>query len=157
MYLMQRYITSFALIVLLLLGSSSFSLAQEQSAIRSRLDGLRLELDQIETSVTTRTTSDIALQSNRKRIDEIATDIKTVADEQSPRADAVRSRLKELGPRPDDKSPPESPEITKERDDREKAVKDVEETVKLARALLVQSDQLATAISDKRRALFADQ
>ena len=157
MYLMQRYITSFALIVLLLLGSFSFSLAQEQSAIRSRLDGLRLELDQIETSVTTRTTSDIALQSNRKRIDEIATDIKTVADEQSPRADAVRSRLKELGPRPDDKSPPESPEITKERDDREKAVKDVEETVKLARALLVQSDQLATAISDKRRALFADQ
>ena len=157
MYRMRRYLTSFALLALLLVGSFSNAFAQEQSTIRSRLDGFRLELDQIETAVTTRLTSDPALQSNRKRIDEIATDIKTVADEQAPRADAIRSRLKELGPRPDDKATPESPEITKERDDREKALKDVEETVKLARALLVQSDQLSTAISDKRRALFADQ
>ncbi len=157
MSLLHRYITAFALVALLILSSASFSVAQEQSAIRSRLDGLRLQLDQIETSVTTRVTSDLALQENRKQIDEIAADIKTVADEQAPRADAVRSRLKELGPRPDDKSPPESAEITKERDDREKALKDVEETVKLARALLVQADQLSTAISDKRRTLFADQ
>lgn len=157
MSLLHRYVTAFALVALLILSSSSFSVAQEQSAIRSRLDGLRLQLDQIETSVTTRVTSDLLLQENRKQIDGIATDIKTVADEQAPRADAVRSRLKELGPRPDDKSPPESAEITKERDDREKALKDVEETVKLARALLVQADQLSTAISDKRRTLFADQ
>ena len=148
--------------VLLALGCAVFGglpalHAQEQSTIRTKLDGMRLELDQIETSVTTRITSDSALQANRKRVDVIAVDVKSIADEQAPRADAVRSRLKELGPRPDEKVPPESPEITKERDEREKALKDIEETVKLARALLVQSDQLTTAISDKRRALFTGQ
>ncbi len=159
MFLMRRLFNLTALLVVAfaLMGSLSHVSAQEQSAIRAKLDGIRLELDQIETAVTTRLTSDSALQSNRKRVDQIAVDVKAVADEQSPRADAVRSRLKELGPRPDDKAPPESPEITKERDDREKALKDIEETVKFARALLVQSDQLGTAISDKRRALFAGQ
>jgi potassium efflux system protein len=156
---MHRFMkgVSLAIIALFLTIGGSSLFAQEQSAIRAKLDGLRLELDQIEIAVTTRLTSDSALLSSRKRIDQIAVDIKSVADEQTPRADAVRLRLKELGPRPDDKAPPESPEITKERDDREKSLKDVEETVKLARALLVQTDQLSTAISDKRRALFAGQ
>ena len=36
-------------------------------------------------------------------------------------------------------------------------LKDVDDTVKLARTLSVQSDQLQTAISDKRRALFTQQ
>lgn len=131
--------------------------AQEQTAIRGKLDGLRLELDQIETQITTRPASDTALQSSRKRVDEIASNVKAIADEQAPRADAVRSRLKELGPRPDPSAPPESAEITKERDDKEKGLQDIEQTVKLARALLVQSDQLVTAISDKRRAQFTGQ
>lgn len=159
MFLMRRLSISalFFALAFVVWGSISNVSAQEQSAIRGKLDGIRLELDQIETAVTTRLTSDLALQSNRKRVDQIAVDIKAIADEQSPRADAVRSRLRELGPRPDDKAPPESPEITKERDEREKSLNDVEETVKFARALLVQTDQLGTAISDKRRALFANQ
>jgi len=153
---LSRLIHGITIAFALFVGLHS-AVAQEQSTIRAKLDGLRLELDQIETAVTTRLTSDSALQTNRKRVDQITVDVKAIADEQSPRADAVRARLKELGPRPDDKAPPESPEITKERDDREKSLKDIEETVKLARALLVQSDQLGTAISDKRRALFAGQ
>ena len=128
--------------------------AQELTAARGKIDSARIELDQIEAGVTTRTVSDSDYQAMRKRVDEIAQTVKAISDEQTPRADVIRSRLKELGPRPDEKSPPESAEITKERDDREKSLKEVEETVKLARALNVQSDQIVTAISDRRRALF---
>ncbi len=145
----------FALTILLLIPASGF--AQDQSAIRSQLDALRLELDSIETGLNTRPIGESALQESRKRVDVIAQSVKSIADEQSPRAEAIRSRLKELGPKPDEKAPPESPEISKERDDREKALKDVDDTVKLARTLSVQSEQLQTAISDKRRALFTQQ
>ena len=112
---LSRLIHGITIAFALFVGLHS-AVAQEQSTIRAKLDGLRLELDQIETAVTTRLTSDSALQTNRKRVDQITVDVKAIADEQSPRADAVRARLKELGPRPDDKTPPESPEITKERD-----------------------------------------
>ena len=98
MFLMRRLSISalFFALAFVVSGGLSTVLAQEQSAIRGKLDGIRLELDQIETAVTTRLTSDSALQSNRKRVDQIAFDIKAIADEQSPRADAVRLRLKEL-------------------------------------------------------------
>ena len=51
----------------------------------------------------------------------------------------------------------ESAELARERTVREQAVAEAEETLRLARALQVQGEQLSTAISDRRRSLFANQ
>jgi len=131
--------------------------AQDQAAYRTRIEAIRQELNTIESEITTRATTDAVLQATKKRVEELARSVKTILDEQSPRADAIRSRLKELGPKPDEKAPAESEDITKERVDREKSLADIDETVKLARAIIVQSDQVATAITDQRRALFTQQ
>ena len=147
----------FTILTLLLLSWSGVVAAQDQINIRAQLDALRLELDGIEAGITSRPMGDTAFQEKRQRVEAIAQSVKTITDEQSPRAEAIRSRLKELGPKPDDKAPPESPDISKEREDREKALKEFDDTVKLARTLSVQADQLQTAISDKRRALFTQQ
>lgn len=145
------------LIALFFLSWPTFASAQDQTNNRAQLDSLRLELDAIEAGINSRPFGDGALQESRTRVEAIAQSVKTITDEQAPRAEAIRSRLKELGPKPDEKAPPESPDISKEREDREKALKEFDDTVKLARTLSVQADQLQTAISDKRRALFTQQ
>ena len=83
-------------------------------------------------------------------------DLKSVSDELAPKAEAMRSRLKELGPKPDEKAEPESTDITKERDERDRILKELDESVKLARALAVQADQIMTAIADQRRSIFTN-
>jgi small-conductance mechanosensitive channel len=134
-----------------------FSLdAQEQNATKSKIEAVRLELNQIEAGITVRTVSDKTLQDHRKRVEELARELKSVSDELTPKADAIRSRLKELGPKPDDKSAPESADITKEREERDRALKELDESVKLARALSVQADQIMTAIADQRRSIFTN-
>lgn len=147
----------FSSLTVLLFWSIAAVHAQDQTNIRAQLDALRLELDGIEAGITSRPMGDGTFQEKRQRVDAIAQAVKTISDEQSPRAEAIRLRLKELGPKPDEKAPPESPDISKEREDREKALKEFDDTVKLARTLSVQADQLQTAISDKRRALFTQQ
>ena len=62
--------------------------------------------------------------------------------------------MKELGPEPDAKAAPESAEIAKERAERDKALKDVDEVLKLTRAASLQSAQLIDTIIDKRREAF---
>ena len=121
---------------------------------RQRLDAVRIELDQLEAGLNRRGTSDSALQSLRQSIDPLAQEASKVAVELTPRADAIRSRLKELGPKPGDKDPPEGADVTKEREDRQTALADVDETVRIARSLLVQAEQIEKEIADRRRALF---
>ncbi|NBR12801.1 MAG: DUF3772 domain-containing protein, partial [Alphaproteobacteria bacterium] len=156
-FLRQHRSLVFSLLALVLLSWSAPVNAQDQTNVRAQLDALRLELDGIEAAITSRPIGDSSFQEKRQRVEAIAQSVKTITDEQSPRAEAIRSRLKELGPKPDDKAPPESPDISKEREEREKALKEFDDTVKLARTLSVQADQLQTAISDKRRALFTQQ
>lgn len=130
--------------------------AQDQNSTKGKIEAIRLELNQIEAGITVRTISDKALQDNRKRVEELARTLKSVSDELAPKAEAIRSRLKELGPKPDEKSDPESADITKERDERDRALKELDESVKLARALSVQADQVMTAIADQRRSIFTN-
>ncbi len=123
---------------------------------RTQLDGLRIELDQIEAGVDKRDVSDAHLAATRRRLEELAVSLRGTADEAAPRAETLRARLKEIGPKPDDKGPPESAELGREREEREKALKEADDTVRLARRLAVQADQLIAAIADKRRAIFTD-
>ena len=124
--------------------------------LRQKLDAIRIELDQIEAGLGRPGLSDKALQELRRSIEPLADQARTVALDLTPRGDAIRLRLKELGPKPGEKDPPESADVTREREDRQASLADVDETVRLARALIVQAEQLEKSIADMRRSLFTD-
>jgi small-conductance mechanosensitive channel len=130
------------------------TVSAETKAARAKLDGYKADLDQKEAAIQGRTMSDTDLQNIRQQIEPIIADIRTVADEQTPRLEASRQRLTQLGPKPEKGQPEESADVARDRAEREAAVAELDETQRLGRALLVQAEQLSTQIGDLRRAGF---
>lgn len=130
------------------------SISAETKAARAKLDGFKADLDQKEAAIQGRTMSDADLQNIRLQIEPIIAEIRTVIDEQAPRLEASKQRLTQLGPKPDKGQPEESPDVARDRAEREAAVAELDETQRLGRALLVQAEQLNTQIGDLRRAGF---
>lgn len=146
-------------LVLFAWAAGLMPLSAQQDAtpsIRAQLEAGRLELGQIEAGLQNRNIAEGQLSGTRQRLETILFSLRGIADEAGPRAEALRARLKELGPKPDDKAPPESAEVTADREEREKALKEADETVRLARRLVLQADQLIADIADKRRAAFTE-
>lgn len=153
----------FALLHLVLAAAAMPALAQAPAAPaavaanpqRAQLDTLRNELTQIESLVTSREATDAELQRQRFRIQPLLEQLRSLVDEQIPRVEQARLRLEQLGPKPAEGAPPESAEVQRERDARTKSFADADETLKIARAALLQAEQMQTAIGDRRRDLFA--
>lgn len=131
------------------------TVSAETKAARAKLDGYKADLDQKELALQGRTLSDIDLQNLRLQIEPVIAEIRAVIDEQTPRLEASRQRLSQLGPKPASGQPDESPDVARDRAEREAAVAELDETQRLGRALLVQAEQLSTQIGDLRRAGFA--
>lgn len=129
--------------------------SSETKAVRAKLDGYKAELDQKELTLQGRALSDVELKRLRDQLEPLALNINQVIDQQTPRLEASRARLNQLGPKPKEGQPEESPDVARDRIERESAVAELGETQRLARALLVQADQLDTQISDLLRAAFA--
>lgn len=122
---------------------------------KARLDAARLQLDQVEASLKRDTLRDGDLQRLRSQLSPLIELIGGLVAEVSPRVDAARARVDQLGPAPDAKATPESAEITGERAAREKALQEADDGLKIARALSLQAGQLVTDIADRRRSLLA--
>lgn len=72
-----------------------------------------------------------------------------------PLMEAARSRLDQLGPKPDEKTgSPESPEAAATRAEQVKAFNDLDAAVKRARLVTLEADQANAAIAAKRRQIF---
>ncbi|MGO4707017.1 DUF3772 domain-containing protein [Microvirga sp. 2MCAF38] len=127
--------------------------SNETKATRSKLDGFKADLDQKEASLQGRRLSDAELQILRSELEPLGASIRTIIDEQAPKLEASRARLAQLGPKPKE-GQDESADVAKDRTEREQAVAELDETQRLARALLVQVDQIGAQISDRRRASF---
>jgi potassium-dependent mechanosensitive channel len=126
----------------------------EQVPVGPDLDKLSASLKQIESSLERHELTDADLQDLRQQIDPISAAVSGALDRLTPRLDAIKTRLDQLGPKPDDSSPPESPEVTAERADQQKLYSDTGELLKRARLLAVQADQTGANITARRRALF---
>ncbi len=154
------------LMVCLLLGLPALALAQSAlgaseggtgvnlAAVKSQVEGLKLELNQIEAGLERRALSTEVLVVQRQRLDDIGIQLRKFGEELNPRAELLRSRIKELGPEPDSKAPPESPEIAKDRADRDRALKEVDELIKITRSAALQASQLVDLVVEKRREAF---
>ena len=90
------------------------------SVATQRLDSARAGLDQIRQTLARPDVSDATLQGLRSGIDPLAQAIQTIITDLTPRLDDVQKRLAQLGPKPDDKAPPEDASITAERDSQQK-------------------------------------
>jgi small-conductance mechanosensitive channel len=130
------------------------TVSSETKATRAKLDAYKADLDQKEATLSGRELSDGELQALRQQIEPVAESIRGLVDGLNPKLDAARARLEQLGPKPKEGQPDESPDVARERAEREAAVAELDETQRLGRTLLVQAEQLGTQIGDLRRAVF---
>ncbi len=72
----------------------------------------------------------------------------------APKLDAAKARLEQLGPKPKEDDPDESADVARDRAEREAAVAELDETQRLARAVLIQAEQFTAQVGDRRRAAF---
>ncbi|GLS42503.1 mechanosensitive ion channel protein MscS [Methylobacterium brachythecii] len=120
--------------------------------VRERLDQIKSDLDTREKRVTGRDVSAGALTTARDGLEAVSDRIRAIIAALDPRLEAARERLTQLGPKPKDSE--EGDDVAKERVERGHAVTEIDETQRLAKSLLVQSDQIVDQITNKRRAAF---
>lgn len=156
--LAHGFVVAMALLFAILAGlGQAFAqpVAVDATAARARLDSIRLELTQIETTLAAPTATETELQRQRVRLQPSLDQLRQLIEEQAPRVEQAKLRLDQLGAKPDAAAPPESAEVARERESRLKAFTEADETMKIARAAFLQAEQLQTAIGDRRRELFA--
>ena len=119
------------------------------------LDNVKASLDQIEKELAAGAFDDPALVDIQARLDAARGDVAKVTEALAPRAQAIQSRLDQLGAPPAEGQPPESPELTQERKAQAEAKTPIDEVLKRASVLNIQADQLTENVSQKRRDLFA--
>ena len=129
-------------------------LSPETKALRSKLDASKLDLDQREVALNRRDLSEAELQGLRQGIDPITESLRALVGDFAPKLVAAKARLEQLGPKPKEDDPEESADVARDRAERESAVAELDETQRLARAVLIQAEQLTAQVSDRRRALF---
>src|SRR3954471_2085903 len=129
-------------------------LSPETRALRSKLDASKLDLDQREAALNRRDLSDAELQGLRQGIDPITESLRALIGDLAPKLEAAKARLEQLGPKPKEDDPEESADVVRDRAERDSAVAELDETQRLARAVLIQAEQLTAQVSDRRRNLF---
>ncbi|WP_284177531.1 DUF3772 domain-containing protein [Rhabdaerophilum sp. SD176] len=140
----------------LMLASGANAQAPPARDARALLETGRLELTQVEAALQRETLDDKRLSELRTRLDPIALAIEQLIQREQPRADEVKARLDRLGPAPEPgKGITESADVVKDRAEQQKAWQEIEEPLRLARALALRVQQLQDAISERRRENFA--
>lgn len=129
----------------------------DSKAMRPLLEKYKAILDGIEASLNSDTLNDEQMQAARVQITPITEHIQKFLLDTAPKLAATKARLDQLGPKPKEGSPEESPDVTNERAEKEAAFADLDETQRLGKVTQVQAEQLIAQITDKRRLLFQRQ
>lgn len=119
-------------------------------------DAAKRALDQMETTLERRL-SERELTALRNQLDPIRDALATAITQVEPRLAEARDRLNQLGPKPADNAPLESPEAKQQRDAQAKVVADLDALVKALKVQQVRVDQLVDRITEQRRQIFTAQ
>lgn len=130
-------------------------LAEPAVSARQELERLALLLGRIEAAAQRGTMSDQDLADLRGELDSIGSQALRIANATAPLVNAVQDRLDQFGPAPENGTA-EAPAIAVERAQQTTLREAYNGIVKQARLLAVQADQLSGAITERRRAQFAD-
>lgn len=138
-------------------GDASLDAAQTDPS--GSLDSAKTSLDQIEAQLGSDSLTDADLLKLRAALDPVQAELQAIIAAVTPKLNAVKARLEQIGPAPDPKAnpaaAPEDPAVTAERVETSKAVAANDDLIKRANVALLRDNQLAGAIADHRRALFA--
>jgi potassium-dependent mechanosensitive channel len=144
-------IAAFAAMLFVFFLQSAF--AQETPA--SLLEKTRAEISRIENDVKAFSADDKKLVELKGQLEPLSDRLREFIGEQTPRLDSIKTRLEQLGPKPDAaKGQAENADVTRQREEQEKAKLEVEGLLALARNHAVSIDQVSSAISDNRRTLL---
>ncbi|MFD1704750.1 DUF3772 domain-containing protein [Methylopila henanensis] len=119
------------------------------------IDSARAELDQIEATLKREDLSDQELSALRNRIEPLSVGVGEAVELLGPQLSAADARLAQIGPKPADGEPAESPDVAKERDAQTAARQKVDEQIKRGRLLQVEASQVGDQITQRRRELLA--
>ncbi|GAA5235589.1 DUF3772 domain-containing protein [Verticiella sediminum] len=123
--------------------------------VQQSLDAARAQVDKARTALRSDDVTDAELQALREAMQEVQSEAASAVDALDPQLNSVRARLEELGPpSPDTK---EAPDIAKQRKELQASHGALDGQLKLARLLVVESEQVASQIAAKRRAGFQAQ
>jgi potassium-dependent mechanosensitive channel len=148
--LLQRLCAPLLFVLLLLSG------AHAQETPRAQLDKVRAEITALEREVEANMANDRGLAEVRGKVEPLQDKLREFLGEQQPRLDAAKARLEQLGPKPDAaKAAEQNADVAKERDEQEKAQREAEGLLALGRNHTVALEQIASRITDQRRALLA--
>ena len=127
-------------------------------AQQQKLDAWKAEIDQIAAALQRDSLNDRALADLRNRADGIKSGAGEIIDAQNPNLQAIEARLKQLGPAPeggeDKAAPVEAEAVTRDREQQQQALADVQGVVKQAQLLALRADEIVKSIGDRRRARF---
>lgn len=118
------------------------------------IDQAKGQLDQVIAALRRDSLDDAGLQGLRAQLDPASAAVQSAIDQLTPILDASKARLDQLGPKPDEKAPPESSNVTADRAEQQQHYNDADEALKRARLLALQIEQTGTTIVSRRRAMF---
>ena len=123
-------------------------------ATRERLDAIRVIFDQTEAALIRPSRRDEDLASLRNTVEPLRTELRAKTDEIEPQFADTQNRLKELGPAPAARAPPEDPKMATQRAELTALLGEIDGVLRQAKLLLLRGDQIVDRIEAARRALF---
>jgi len=148
---LPSFLTAFILFATLAFAEAP---PQPDVPIPQRIETISTALQKVETSLQNLDLSDSALAELRGTAEPLSTDVQRIIEQLTPALAAYKTRLDQLGPKPDDKAPPESPAVTADRQDQQTGYNNTDALLKRARLLAVQIDQAVSRIATRRQTLF---
>jgi small-conductance mechanosensitive channel len=140
-----------------LLWALSALAQQPPAADTARLETARLELDRVETALRRDGLTVQALYELGQALNPVREALRDAIAEVEPRLAQVEARLKQIGPPPGKDAPPEAPALAEERARLNQEFAALDALLKQARLLMARADQLGEQITERRRALYAQQ
>ncbi len=146
------------LCALVVVAGATLSFAQApppSAASVQKLDSVRATIEQIEQTLARPNLSDATLLDLRANLEPLNATLKSTLEDLTPKQDATREQLEQLGPKPADKAPPEAAAVAAEREGLQRQFEEADAAVKRAKLLSVRLDQASGTILSLRRDLFA--
>ena len=146
-------VTSLAAICSSALSLPAFAAADTPPDADATLSADRQTVERIEKRLNGEPPADIDLPETRRQLLEVRERASAIAAEQAPQLQSTQARMAELGPAPE---AGDAPDVAARRKELQKSVGEIDSRVKLARLLVLTSEQLAETASARARERFAD-
>jgi small-conductance mechanosensitive channel len=142
-------------ILLLALALSAANPGRAQEDAFGVVDAARAELDRMKATLDDPRADDRDLAQLRDRIDPLTVKIEAALAQIAPQLEAADQRLAQIGAKPAADAPPESADVSRERDAQTATRQKLDDTIKRGRLIEVEARQTGDEITQRRRGLLA--